>query len=163
DHAHAGAGVPADDRLCAGRRRYRLPHPARLPLRGDGVLLRRRGPQHHRAPQPAEEAAMTAGSVASRTGKLLTPARLVMLTFLFQSAEVNNWFPRIPDIKANLGITDGQLAIALLGMPLGGFLGTLIVARVIDRLTARGTIMIAFVAFTIVQLLPGWSWNGASL
>lgn len=106
---------------------------------------------------------MTAGSLSERTGTFLTPARLVMLTFLIQSAEVNNWFPRIPDIQAKLGIGPAQLSIALLGMPLGGFLGTLIVARIIDRLTARGTIMVAFVVFTVTQLLPGWAWNVPSL
>ena len=41
--------VPADDRPGAGRRWPRLPHPARLPLRGDELLGDRRAAQRHRA------------------------------------------------------------------------------------------------------------------
>jgi MFS family permease len=82
--------------------------------------------------------------------RLFTPARLVMLTFFIQSAEVNNFYPRIPDIQQKLGIGPAELAIALLGMP---------VARLIERLTARGAIMAAYCVFTLCQFLPGWAWN----
>lgn len=95
--------------------------------------------------------------------KLLTPARLVMLTFFIQSAEVNNFYPRIPDLQAKLGLGPADLAVALLGIPVGGFIGTMLVARIIERLTARGTIMVGFVVFTLVQFLPGWAWNLPSL
>jgi MFS family permease len=95
--------------------------------------------------------------------KLFTPARLVMLTFFIQSAEVNNFYPRIPDIQQHLGIGPAQLAIAMLGMPVGGFIGTMLVARVIEKLTARGAIMAGYCLFTVCQVLPGWAWSVASL
>ncbi|HVY18580.1 MAG TPA: MFS transporter [Bauldia sp.] len=95
--------------------------------------------------------------------KLLTPARLAMLTFFIQSAEVNNFYPRIPDIQHHLGIGPADLAVAMLGMPVGGFFGTMIVARLIERLSARGAILIGFCIFTLCQFLPGWAWNVPSL
>ncbi|MEJ0012733.1 MAG: MFS transporter [Bauldia sp.] len=95
--------------------------------------------------------------------KLFTPARLVMLTFFIQSAEVNNFYPRIPDLQAKLGIGPADLSLALLGIPIGGFIGTLLVARLIEKLTPRRTIMGGLVAFTLCQFLPGWAWNVPSL
>lgn len=95
--------------------------------------------------------------------RLFTPARLVMLTFFIQSAEVNNFYPRIPDLQAKLGIGPAELSLALLGIPIGGFVGTLLVARLIEKLTPRGTIMVGYVAFTLVQFLPGWAWNVPTL
>jgi MFS family permease len=94
--------------------------------------------------------------------RLFTPTRLVMLTFFIQAAEVNNFYPRIPDIRQHLGIGPAELAIAMLGMPVGGFIGTMVVPRVIERLTARGAIMAGYCIFTLCQFLPGWAWNLAS-
>jgi MFS family permease len=86
-----------------------------------------------------------------------------MLTFFIQSAEVNNFYPRLPDIQHHLAIGPAELALALLGMPVGGFFGTMVVARVIERFSARGAIIGGFVVFTLCQFLPGWAWNVPSL
>jgi len=93
----------------------------------------------------------------------LTPARLVMAAFFIQSAALNSWFPRIPDVQAKLGIGPAELSIALLGMSLGGFITALLVAKLVERLTARRTILLGFVAYCIAQVLPGWAWNVPSL
>ena len=106
----------------------------------------------------AARPATVAGGLAS----WLAPQRLVMLVFFIQSAEVNNWYPRIPDLQHQLGIGPAELSVALLGMPLGGFFAAMVVARLIEKLTARRTIMVGF-AYTIAQFLPGWAWNVASL
>ena len=46
DHRHAGAGLPADDRHDADRRRHRLPRAERLHLRRHGLLGPGRNSQH---------------------------------------------------------------------------------------------------------------------
>ena len=51
DHQDAGARIPPADRRRAGRRRLRLPHPARLHLLRHGVRRRGRGLQRAGRPQ----------------------------------------------------------------------------------------------------------------
>ena len=89
----------------------------------------------------------------------LAPQRLIMAMFFVQAAALNNWFPRIPDIQAQLGLTPGQLAIALLGMPIGGLIGTAIAARVIEKITARQTLGYGFIFYGAIAVLPGWAWS----
>ncbi|MCR4281569.1 MAG: MFS transporter [Bauldia sp.] len=93
----------------------------------------------------------------------LTPARLAMAVFFIQAAALNNWFPRIPDIQAKLGIGPAELSIALLAMPIGGFIATTLAARIIEHLSARRTILFGFLVYLLMQLLPGWAWNVPSL
>jgi MFS family permease len=97
------------------------------------------------------------------TGPWLTPARLAMAVFFMQAVALNNWFPRIPDVQAKLGIGPADLSLALLGMPIGGFIATMLAARVVEHLSARRAIMAAFVVFGVVQVLPGWAWSVPSL
>ena len=105
-----------------------------------------------------------AGSAAAAGGgRWLTPARLVMAAFFLQAVVLNNWFPRIPDIQAALDIGPAELSLALLGMPIGGFIATMLSGRIIERLSARRAMMGAFVVFGVMQLLPGWAWNVPSL
>lgn len=106
---------------------------------------------------------MEAKPVASEGGGLLTPARLAMAAFLLQAVMLNNWFPRIPDVQAQLGIGPGELSLALLGMPVGGFVSTMLAARIVERLTARWAIALGFIAFGLMQLLPGWAPNVPTL
>lgn len=93
----------------------------------------------------------------------LTPARLAMAVFFVQAVLLNNWFPRIPDIQSSLGVGPAELSIALLGMPIGGFIATTLAARIIERLSARRTIVAGFLVFGLMQMLPGWTWSVASL
>jgi len=62
-----------------------------------------------------------------------TPARLVMVVFFMQAMALANWIPRIPDVQAKLGLTPGQLAIALLGLPAGSLLALLASGELIER------------------------------
>jgi MFS family permease len=105
---------------------------------------------------------MTGAENAARF-RSVTPARFVMAIFFVQAVVLNNWFPRIPDVQAALGLGPAGLSIALLGMPIGGFLATLFAARLIEHLTPRRTMMGCFVAFALAQLLPGWAWNVPAL
>lgn len=93
----------------------------------------------------------------------LTPARLAMTLFFLQATLLNSWFPRIPDVQAKLGIGPAELSIALLAMSLGGFFTTFLVAKIIERLTARGSIVAGFIVCCILMLLPGWAWSVATL
>jgi MFS family permease len=92
-----------------------------------------------------------------------TPARLVMAVFFMQAMTLANWVPRIPDVQAKLALTPGELAIALLGMPIGSFLALLSSGPLIERITARRTVFIGFLIYLLFLPLAGWAWNLASL
>jgi MFS family permease len=105
----------------------------------------------------------TASSAATWADAWLTPPRLVMAVFFAQAVLLNNWFPRIPDVQAHLGIGPAELSLALLGMPIGGFIATTLAARVVERLTARRTIVAGFIVYSLMQMLPGWAWSVPTL
>jgi MFS family permease len=96
-------------------------------------------------------------------GAWLTPARLVMAAFFVMSLGLNNWFPRIPDAQVALGVGPAELAVALLGMPVGGLVMTLASARLIELLSARRALITGFLAFGLTALLPGLAWSVPTL
>jgi MFS family permease len=92
-----------------------------------------------------------------------TPARLVMAVFFMQAMTLANWVPRIPDVQEKLSLSSGELAIALLGMPIGSLLALLSSGPLIERITARRTIYLGFLVYLALFPLAGWAWNLASL
>lgn len=80
--------------------------------------------------------------------------RLVMLIFFLQPIAFGSWLPRIPDIQAKLGLGPGDLAIALLGMPVGILITLPFAGRLVSRIGGRATIIYGFVAFLAVVSLP---------
>ena len=62
-------------------------------------------------------------------------ARLFALQMVFalNALGLSVWFPRIPDVKAALGLDVLTLAFCLFGMPVGTMLGFLSVGRIIRR------------------------------
>ncbi len=57
----------------------------------------------------------------------------IFLVFFFESSVLGQWIPRIPDIKFELGLTDGTLGLALLALPLGTLLGFAVVGKIIEN------------------------------
>ena len=94
---------------------------------------------------------------------LLTPARLVMAVFFMQAVLIANWYPRIPDVAAKIGGGPGDLAIGLLGMPVGTFLALTAIGPLVQRFSARRLILAGFVVYSVSMALPGWAWNVPSL
>ncbi|MEP2742687.1 MFS transporter [Bauldia litoralis] len=101
-----------------------------------------------------------AGQGAGRaSGGLVTPARLIMAVFFLQPLTLANWLPRIPDVAEALDLSHRALAVGLIGLPLGMFLGISVAGPLIERLTARRTILLAFVALCVAMPLPGFAPN----
>ena len=70
----------------------------------------------------------------------------VSALFFTNGAMFASLLPRLPEIKASLGLTAGQLGLALLGIGLGGLLGSLATRWLLPRVRSRG----ASVASTVV-------------
>ena len=80
--------------------------------------------------------------------------RSVAATFLVHAAVSGTLAPRIPAIKANLGLSDGRLGIALTGFAVGLFVGTRLAAWLIDRVGSRAVIRVALPALCAALVGP---------
>ena len=87
--------------------------------------------------------------------------------FFIESAVLGNWIPRIPEIKAALGLSDSQLGLCLLAMPLGTFIGLLLAGRFVERLGLRQACIVALPGWALLFVLPAWAtsaiWLAATL
>jgi MFS family permease len=90
-------------------------------------------------------------SVAERHG-----ARIGVIAAFAAHAIISvSWAPRIPAIKAHIGLSDGQLGIALTGFACGTLLGTQFVRRPVDRFGSRGVIRVCVPLFAATLVGPG--------
>jgi len=89
----------------------------------------------------------------------MSPQRLVMLVFFLQPVAFGSWLPRIPDIQARLGLGPAELALALLGMPIGILLTLPFAGRLVAHVGARAGIQFGFAAFLVAVSLPAFAQN----
>lgn len=94
---------------------------------------------------------------------ILTPARLIMTVFVMHSVILTNWFPRIPDMQAKLGVGTGNLSLGLLGTSIGTLVALPFAGQIIEWVSARRAIMVAFIFYCLGFILVGWAWNVPSL
>lgn len=95
-----------------------------------------------------------AGALASERRGVLTDARLIMAVFFLQPIAFGAWLPRIPDIQEKLGLGPADLAVALLGMPVGTLLTLPLAGRFVAHIGSRATILWLFPIFLGVVALP---------
>jgi predicted MFS family arabinose efflux permease len=76
----------------------------------------------------------------------------VGLIFFVNGMVFSNWVPRISEVRDRLGVSNSGLGISLLGGGLGGFLGSLLVARVVRKLRSKTVVVVATVV--LAGLIP---------
>jgi fucose permease len=64
--------------------------------------------------------------------------------FLFAS-----WTAHIPQLKQDLGLSDGVLGLALLGAPIGSVLAMAVAARILPRAGSRKTVRVALLGYCV--------------
>lgn len=79
----------------------------------------------------------------------------VTLVFLVNGALFANWVPRIPAVKSDLGLTEGLLGLALLGMGAGGLAGSLLAGVLVARYGSRPVTLTSSVLLGAALVLPG--------
>jgi predicted MFS family arabinose efflux permease len=101
---------------------------------------------------------------APPAGRQRSRARLgIWIFFLLHGTLVGTWAARIPDIKANLGLDDGDLGLALLACPVGTLLG-LVPARIaVDRLGSGRSAVLGAPAHSLAILGLALAWNFETL
>jgi len=104
-----------------------------------------------------------AGSAGRDRPGLLTDARLIMAVFFLQPIAFGAWLPRIPDIQEKLDLGPADLAVALLGLPVGTLLTLPLAGRLVAHLGSRATILWGFPLFLAVVALPTLASDSAWL
>ena len=81
--------------------------------------------------------------------------RIYFVMFLFALA-LGGLLSRMPDLKAHLGVTDGQLGLTLIGMAIGSLISLTVSAPLIKRLGARWTAFITIFGTAAMYALVPW-------
>ena len=97
----------------------------------------------------------------------ITPPRraraAVSLIFFANGALIANWFARIPDIKQQLGLSEGAFSLALLSMAVGALVAQPITGWGISRVGSRKITMAMALTFCAFIILPGFADSLLSL
>lgn len=64
------------------------------------------------------------------------------------------WLPRIPEVQEKLALSPSELALALIGAPIGTLLSLLFAGRIGDALGAKKTMAIFYPLFFLAMLAP---------
>jgi MFS family permease len=85
-------------------------------------------------------------------------ARLaVAAIFCANGALIANWFARIPDVKQQLGLSEGTFSLALFCMAVGALLAQPTAGWVIGRLGSRVVTGVMALVFCAAVILPGFA------
>lgn len=82
----------------------------------------------------------------------------VALIFFVNGMVFSNWIPRISEVRDRMGVSNSGLGISLLGGGLGGFLGSMLVARVVRHVRTKTVVILASVVISglvpLVAIVP---------
>jgi MFS family permease len=92
-----------------------------------------------------------------------SPRTAVSAAFLIHATVSGTWAPRLPAIKESLGLSDGELGTALVGLAIGLVVGTRVAGAPIDRWGSRPFMRAGFPLLAATLLLPGLAGSGLTL
>ncbi|HEV7990830.1 MAG TPA: MFS transporter [Gemmatimonadaceae bacterium] len=101
------------------------------------------------------------GVAPSRSARVARWA--VSALFFLTGAGTANWAVRIPAVQERLGLTPGQLGIALLGVSAGAITAMPIAGRLVARHGSRPVTRVAALAFALALALPALAWSFPTL
>jgi MFS family permease len=84
-------------------------------------------------------------------------------TFAANGAMWGSWAPRIPEVKAHLGLTSGALGVALSGLAIGAVIALPLGGAVAARIGTAQATRVAYITFCLVVILPAIAVNWATL
>jgi MFS family permease len=114
-------------------------------------------------PVPDRGPVTTAEPVHRPTGRALAA---VVAAFLTHGLVFASWTAHVPHVKADLGLSDGTLGLALLGVPAGAVSSMLVSAALLPRLGSRVMVRACLVGYCLAGPLVGlagsvWELFGA--
>jgi MFS family permease len=94
---------------------------------------------------------------------LRSPRAAVAAAFLIHSTVSGTWAPRLPAIKESLGLSDGELGTALVGLAIGLLAGTRLAGTPVDRFGSRPVMRAGLPLLAATLLLPGLADSAVAL
>ncbi len=88
---------------------------------------------------------------------------LIMAIFVLQPFAIGGWLALIPVIKETIGLSKGQLALALMGMPIALIPSLQIAGRVLSGFGPRRVLWTFFPLQAVAAILPVLSTSGPAL
>lgn len=88
---------------------------------------------------------------------------LIMAVFFLQPLALGGWLALIPQVKETLSLSNGQLAVALMGVPVALVPGLQIAGQVIARFGPRRVATLFFPFQALAFLLPFGAWSVPTL
>ncbi|WP_421725708.1 hypothetical protein [Bauldia sp.] len=87
----------------------------------------------------------------------------IRLVFAVEALAFGTLLPRIPDLKTALQLSEADLGLALLGIPVGTLLGFTIAPIVVRALGLRLAVAVSIVALALAAILPALAWSREAL
>ena len=110
---------------------------------------RRRGPRSNRVVVASRDASARLRRARVGTGLAFGLVGLVYFT----------WAARLPAIKADLGLSNGQLAVALVGLEAGALAGLQLGGVLVPRTGSRAALAVALPSLAVLLAGPGLAGN----
>lgn len=86
-----------------------------------------------------------------------------MAVFFVQPIQLGIWLANVAEIKTGLGLSNSELALGLLGMPIGLLPSLYFASRIVDRIGPRHTLLWLFPPMLLAGTLPGFATGVVSL
>ncbi|MBX2825163.1 MAG: MFS transporter [Gammaproteobacteria bacterium] len=99
--------------------------------------------------------------MTARSAKAATWA--IFAVFFAESMVLGNWITRIPDIKAKLGLTDTQLGLSILAIPMGTLAAFAMASKILAGSGLRQGCRLWLPLWAVFFLLPGLVNSGLML
>lgn len=96
-------------------------------------------------------------------GLRLSPQHRIYAGFAIYAFSLGNIFPRLPDIKAAMGVQEGALGLGLIGMPVGTLLALTFASPRLERIGFRRALLAVIPLMTVAFAIAGHAPNPLSL
>ncbi len=77
--------------------------------------------------------------------------------FFLQPLVLGAWFPRIPQVQSRIGLSEGELALALMAMPLGLLVALAFGSKIAEALGTRKLLILGLGAYSVTMPLPAFA------
>lgn len=91
--------------------------------------------------------------------RMTSGEKCTALVFGVLGVGLAGWAPRVPDVKAQLGLSDTELGVALLSIAVGSLISMPLTGALIGRFGCRPVLLGSSVSFSLALVLPAVAQN----
>jgi MFS family permease len=87
----------------------------------------------------------------------------ITLAFAIHGSTIGSFFSRVADLRVSARLTEAELGLALTGLPVGVFLGSLGVSRLVEKHGTKAVLLVSMPCFAVALVLTSFATGQASL